>query len=216
MHLDSGNLEDIKKIQASSIFKGITTNPSILVKEKCTRKTAITNILQQSNKLVFVQTVGFTYEEILADASALLATFGKERIAIKIPAHEDGIYVIETLKKEDKTIKLLGTAIYSADQAIAAGLAGADFVAPYVNRMSGASINPFKEIAKMRHFFDKQALSTQIMAASFKNAGQVMEAYESGADTVTIPYDIYEQMTNKLLAIEAIHVFNQDATLFES
>ncbi|MCB2669382.1 transaldolase, partial [Listeria monocytogenes] len=95
---------------------------------------------------------------------------------------------IDTLKKEDKTILILGTAIYSADQAIAAALAGADFVAPYVNRMSAANIDPFKEIAGMRHFFDKKALKTQIMAAIFKHSVQVMQAYESGADTVTIPY----------------------------
>ncbi|MBA5745493.1 transaldolase, partial [Escherichia coli] len=46
MHLDSANLDDVKKIQASSIFKGITTNPSILVKEKCNRQTAINRILE--------------------------------------------------------------------------------------------------------------------------------------------------------------------------
>lgn len=104
MHLDSANLEDVKKIQASSIFKGITTNPTILVKEKCNRQTAINRILELTDKQVFVQTVGFSYEEILADARMLLATFGKEKIAIKIPAHEAGINVIDTLKKEDKTI----------------------------------------------------------------------------------------------------------------
>ncbi|ENI8649800.1 transaldolase [Listeria monocytogenes] len=215
MHLDSANLEDVKIIQASSIFKGITTNPTILVKEKCNRQTAINRILELTDKQVLVQTVGFSYEEILADARMLLAMFGKEKIAIKIPAHEAGINVIDTLKKEDKTIQILGTAIYSADQAIAAALAGADFVAPYVNRMSAANIDPFKEIAGMRHFFDKKALKTQIMAASFKHSGQVMQAYESGADTVTIPYEIYLQMTNKVLAVEAIRVFNKDATLYE-
>lgn len=64
MHLDSANLDDVKKIQASSIFKGITTNPTILVKEKCNRQTAINRILELTDKQVFVQTVGFTYEEI--------------------------------------------------------------------------------------------------------------------------------------------------------
>lgn len=115
MHLDSANLDDVKKIQASSIFKGITTNPTILVKEKCNRQTAINRILELTDKQVFVQTVGFTYEEILADARMLLTMFGKDKIAIKIPAHEAGTNVIDTLKKEDKTIQILGTAIYSAD-----------------------------------------------------------------------------------------------------
>lgn len=95
MHLDSANLDDVKKIQASSIFKGITTNPTILVKEKCNRQTAINRILELTDKQVFVQTVGFTYEEILADARMLLTMFGKDKIAIKIPAHEAGTNVID-------------------------------------------------------------------------------------------------------------------------
>lgn len=120
-----------------------------------------------------------------------------------------GVGVISKLKKEDPDHVILGTAIYSADQAILGALAQCDYLAPYVNRMSTHGIDPYEAINKTRAFIDSRKLNAQIMGASFKNSQQVVYALTSGAHTVTIPYDIYLQMIDKEIALSAIDVFNQ-------
>lgn len=207
MYLDTANLEEIKQAFKSGIFKGITTNPSILYKEGNPREAQIRAILKLNIPYIYVQTVGDTYEERLEDCKKICQL--GENVGIKVPIDSIGLEVIKTIKATEPKRKILGTAIYSADQGILGALAGCDALAPYVNRMMNNDIDPFEAIKKIRQIIDDRGLKTEILSASFKNAGQVTKALLSGSHTATISYDIYLQMINKPLAAEAITVFNQ-------
>jgi transaldolase len=87
-------------------------------------------------------------------------------------------------------------------------MAGCNYVAPYVNRMLDNNIDPFEQIHQMYQIFKMQQLPCKVMAASFKNAHQVLKAMGSGALTATITYDVFEKMVNKNLTISALQVFN--------
>ena len=211
LFLDTANIEQIKHAEQTGIIQGVTTNPTILLKENIQRVTIIKEILQATSGIVFVQTIGETTAEIMEDATAILATFQDKRVALKIPAHLDGIQAIKQLKTKHPDVAVLATAIYATEQNLLAALAGADYVAPYINRMQNNRIDAYNVIAETRKIYDDQKLQTKILAASFKNTGQIVETLSKGAHTVTIPYELFVGMANKDLALGAIKQFNTDA-----
>lgn len=209
MFLDTGNLEEIKKALQFPFFEGVTTNPTILLKENQPRKTQIANI---SAKLVFVQAAGLTEDEIWEDVARIQAIEPAKgtTIGLKIPAHEAGIKVIARVRAEFPEAIILATAIFSSEQGYIAALSGADYLAPYYNRMEVSGLDAAKTIEELRYVLDLQGLeNVKIMGASFKNSRQIMQALVSGADTVTIGYDLFLQMMNKPLALESIEKFNE-------
>ncbi|APC38840.1 transaldolase family protein [Clostridium estertheticum] len=210
MFLDTANINDINECMKTGVLKGITTNPTILLKENVNRFKQIENILGTNTELLFVQLIGDTIEELYDDYEKLNNIKGCKKIAYKVPINLIGLEVVNKIKSNNPKTIVLGTAIYSADQGILAALAGCDYVAPYVNRMSNNNINPFDAISKMRLFYDDRELECKILAASFKNTNQILDALEAGAHTCTIPTDLFKQMVNKELALNAIKVFNHD------
>ncbi|EDN8355742.1 transaldolase [Listeria monocytogenes] len=209
MFLDTGNLEEIKKALQFPFFEGVTTNPTILLKENRPRKTHIGSI---QAKVVFVQAAGLTEEEIWEDVLRIQAIEPAEGtvIGLKIPAHEAGIKVIANVRANFPNEIILATAIFSSEQGYIAALSGADYLAPYYNRMEVSGLDAAKTIEELRYVLDLQGLEdVKIMGASFKNSRQIMQALASGADTVTIGYDLFLQMMNKPLALESIEKFNE-------
>ncbi|EAC8349304.1 transaldolase family protein [Listeria monocytogenes] len=209
MFLDTGNLEEIKKALQFPFFEGVTTNPTILLKENKPRNAHIANI---PAKVVFVQAAGLTEEEIWEDVLRIQAIEPAEGtvIGLKIPAHEAGIKVIAKVRANFPNEIILATAIFSSEQGYIAALSGADYLAPYYNRMEVSGLDAAKTIEELRYVLDLQGLEdVKIMGASFKNSRQIMQALASGADTVTIGYDLFLQMMNKPLALESIEKFNE-------
>lgn len=209
MFLDTGNLEEIKKALQFPFFEGVTTNPTILLKENRPRKTHIAHI---QAKMVFVQAAGLSEEEIWEDVLRIQTIEPAQGtvIGLKIPAHEAGIKVITKVRAKFPEAIILATAIFSSEQGYIAALSGADYLAPYYNRMEVSGLDAAKTIAELRYVLDLQGLlNVKIMGASFKNSRQIMQALASGADTVTIDYDLFLQMMNKPLALESIEKFNE-------
>lgn len=215
MYIDTANLDEIKKALKTGIVKGVTTNPTILKKENKKREEQIKNIISLGVKELFVQLLGETCDEIIQDFEKIKKIEEKLncKLSLKVPISLSGLEAIYKIKVEDEKRIVLGTAIYSSDQAILGALAGCDYLAPYVNRMQNNSIDSINEIKKIRKFIDLRNLNTKILSASFKNCNQVIDSLVNGAHTATIPYDILVQMVNKDIAINAIKVFNEDGKI---
>lgn len=215
MYIDTANLEEIKLSLETGLIKGVTTNPSILKKEERPREEQIKDIYKLGVDELFVQLVGDNAEEMFEDYLKIKDIEEKlnKKIMLKVPLILEGIKAIKKIKEIDKSRKILGTAIYSADQGIMGAISGCDYLAPYVNRMKNNSINPIDEILKMRTFIDARGLDTKILAASFKNTEQITESLINGSHTCTISYDLLVQMLDKDLALNAVTVFNRDAKM---
>ncbi|WP_282155483.1 transaldolase family protein [Cytobacillus gottheilii] len=210
MFLDTANTIQIESALESGVFQGVTTNPTLLLNEKTQRDQKVQEIFSKDVPFLFVQAIGSTFEEIYQDALRIysLAPEGKS-VGVKVALNQVGLRVVSEIKKNSSDHIILGTAVYSADQAILGTIAKCDYLAPYVNRMLTHGVNPFEVIDIIRNFIDSRGYNTKIMGASFKNSYQVVQALTAGAHTATIPYDIYIQMINKEVALAAIDVFNQ-------
>ena len=111
---------------------------------------------------------------MLKEAEAITARLGKD-VFIKVPVIEEGVKAMKLLKESGYFVT--ATAVVSVQQAFLAGSVGADYVAPYVNRMATLNIDPFETVSRIRNIFDNQNISTKILGASYKNTQQVMLTY---------------------------------------
>ena len=210
MYLDSADPAAIARYLPLGILKGITTNPTLLKKQGDAREAQLAAILATRPPLLFVQVLGATTTEMLDDYHRILAAFPDAPLGIKIPVNHAGLETIAAMRAHRLDLPLLGTAIYSAEQAILAGIAGCDFVAPYINRMENHAIDPCAVIATTRRYYDNHAIPCQIMGASFKNSAQILRALDAGAHTCTIPPDLLHAMLEQPLVAAAIQAFNAD------
>lgn len=209
MFLDTANVKDINEGLQLGFIRGVTTNPTLLLEEGGSRAEQMKKIQKTDTPLFFVQLIGDTVDELLADYKKIKETKTTKEFGIKVPLNFNGLAVIHQIKQRDPKQIVLGTGIYSADQGIMGALAGCDYIAPYFNRMENNNLNAMESIRQMRTVIDDRRLSTQIMGASFRNTNQVIDALMAGAHTVTISMDILKGLTNKQLALSGIEVFNQ-------
>lgn len=211
MYIDSASSIEVENLLDWGIFKGVTTNPTLLKKEEGELISNLNKLLSYDIPTLFIQLTGSTEKEMLASFNLYQDEINDtDRIIYKIPINEVGIKVIKKIKLTNPSIRFLGTAIYSVDQLIVAALSGCEFVAPYVNRMIVEGINPYEVIEQGSQFIKKRKLNCQIMGASFKNSKQVTKALSYGADTVTISKEIAEQLVSKKASEFAISVFNNE------
>ena len=206
--LDTANLEDIRRYNDIYDITGITSNPTILAKEKAEFFPLLMEIRSIiGEKQLHVQVTGSTCEEMLKEAEALTDRLGKDTY-IKVPTNEEGIKTMKVLKSRGN--RVTATAIYMPQQAMLAASVGADYVAPYFNRMNNMNVDSKKAIGDMAWLFEHNQIQTKIVAASFKNTQQVMDALMAGAQAVTVSPELYTQMVENPMIDSAIAGFAAD------
>ncbi|MFV0393588.1 MAG: fructose-6-phosphate aldolase [Coprobacillaceae bacterium] len=208
--LDTANLEEIKKYEEVIPLAGVTSNPSIVKKEGniefFNHMKKIRDIIGKERSL-HVQVVAHDYEGMMKDAEAILKNIDKD-VYIKVPVNAEGLKVIKALKS--KNINVTATAIYTKFQAYLAIGAGADYIAPYFNRMMNLNIDPQEAIIEMANEIERTNSSTKILAASFKNVGQVNASLECGAQAATMGVDIIAEALAMPSIQKAVDDFTAD------
>lgn len=208
--LDTANIEMIKKYEAVLPLTGVTTNTSIVKKEGKVDFFAHMNTIREiigKERSLHVQVVAKDKAGMLKDVEAILEQIDRE-VYLKIPASEEGLKVIKILKKEE--LNVTATAIYTKFQAYLAIAAGADYIAPYFNRMENLNIDAKEAMAAMANEIERSNSKTKIVAASFKNVGQVTTALDQGAQAVTVAPDIIAQALAMPSIAQAVDDFTED------
>lgn len=208
-YLDTASIEQIKKAFDYYPMAGVTTNPTIISKEK----TAFLPLLQEIRSVIgmeadlHVQVLGQTAETMVAEAKYLKEKIGGD-LVIKIPVIPEGIKAMKWLSREG--FRITATAIYTADQALMAAMAGAEFLAPYVNRIDNISGNGVAVVRQIQTMLNQHELDAKILAASFKNNQQVHEVALVGAQSVTVNADIMDQLLAHPLTTSSVSQFVSD------
>lgn len=208
--LDTANAEEIRRCTKGYPLTGITTNPSILAKEKRKFAQQMELVREAACGLpLHVQATGETVQAVLAEAEAVAAVYGKNTY-IKVPVDREGIKAIRELKR--KGFAVTATAIYTREQAFLAGMAGADYAAVYYNRMQNLSLDSRQVVTDIVSMYRIHGIETKVLAASFRNCGQVLEAVLAGAQAVTLPPAVLESMVDNALIDKAVSDFRKDWT----
>ncbi len=208
LYLDTADLDQIKALAGALPLAGVTTNPSIMAAGGI----GLTELLPQlaeilgSNSRFHVQVVSNTVEGIVAEAMQLHAL--PFDIVVKIPAHAAGLAAIKQIKQDG--VPVLATAIYNVQQGWLAALNGADYLAPYFNRIDNQGFDGVGVVADLQNLIEQYRMPTKLLVASFKNVNQVLQVLQLGVASVTLPADIARQMLNVPATDTAVDQFQQD------
>lgn len=190
--IDSSNIEQIKELNDLLTITGVTTNPTILAKSGREAMDVVKDLCEvlSEDQLLFIQTVQTSFEGIMEEAK-MISSIRNKNMYVKIPVTHEGLRAIKECKKLG--IHTLATAIYTADQAFLAAMNGAEYLAPYTNRMCnyGDGVQDVKDLIEMLRV---NHMPAKVIAASFKNTYQVHELIKAGIQAVTVPCDVLYQM----------------------
>ena len=207
--IDDANIEKIKRIYEYYAIDGVTTNPPILAKNGKNPYETLKEIREFIGKdaELHVQVVSNTAKEMINEGKKIVEKLGKNTY-VKIPTVPEGLKAMRILHEEG--YKITATAIYTPLQAYLAAKAGANYAAPYVNRIDNLGTNGIEVTRKIHDIFENNGLKTQILAASFKNSLQVLELCEYGVGASTVAPDIIDAFINNTNISSAVEVFTED------
>lgn len=206
--IDTANLDEIKEAASIGILDGVTTNPTLLAKEK--GKGDFKTILRKICEVVDGPVSG---EVVATDANGMvkeaeeLAKIHKNMV-VKIPMCKEGLKAIKVL--DSKGIRTNCTLVFSPIQALLAAKAGASFVSPFVGRLDDASHLGMDLVEDLVTIFENYDITTEIIVASVRNPLHVVEAAVMGADVATIPFKVINQLIKHPLTDVGMKKFLED------
>ncbi|MFQ1011636.1 fructose-6-phosphate aldolase [Gilliamella apicola] len=208
LYLDTADIEAIKRLAPVLPINGVTTNPSIVAKSG----KAIFALLDELqdvlgyDKLLFAQVLASDAKGMIKEAKQLREVIPS--IVIKIPVNAQGLIAIKELTQQG--ITTLGTAVYGAGQGFLAALAGAKYIAPYVNRIDAQGGNSKDTVLELQKLLDLHCPESVVLAASFRTPRQALDCMLAGCKAITLPVDVAELFISDPAVEAAVAKFDQD------
>jgi TalC/MipB family fructose-6-phosphate aldolase len=206
LYLDSADTTALEPMLETGLFRGVTTNPLILQRSGV-RLDAVPDLvswlLARCDAEVFVQTTASGVDDIEREGLALRAL--SDRLVVKVPATIDGLTATGRLTRAG--VPTLVTAVYNVRQAVLAAAAGADWIAPYLGRMTDSGLDGHDEVRRMA-----QALTgygTRILVASIRSADDVAALASAGTDAVTLSTAVANALFEEPLTAAAVAQFDE-------
>ena len=207
--LDTSSVDVIRDYLDTGLIDGVTTNPSLMLKEGKDPLEVIRRIsdLFPEDSSVSAEVTAETADEMVA-LSRPYTDLGKN-VTVKVPCTREGLKACKALR--DEGFKVNVTLIFSQAQAILAAKAGATYVSPFVGRVDDNSFGGLCLIKDIANVYDKQVwYDTYILAASIRNVREVGRAFEYGANICTLPPSIFDKMYKHILTDDGLRRFNED------
>ncbi|WP_215507525.1 fructose-6-phosphate aldolase [Peptoniphilus sp. EMRHCC_23] len=205
--IDTANISEIKEIEAWGILDGVTTNPSLIAKEKdVVFEDVVKEIASIVDGPISAEVTVEGAEDMIAEGKMLAAIH--ENIVVKVPMNEEGLKAIRALEGEG--ISTNCTLIFSENQALLALAAGASFISPFVGRLDDIGHEGMALVRNIVSIIDFYGYEAEVIAASIRNPLHVKEAAQAGAHIATVPYKVFHQMLKHPLTDKGIEQFNKD------
>lgn len=208
LYLDTSDVGAVQKLARIFPLAGVTTNPSIVAAGQQPLDSLLPELhaaLGGQGRL-FAQVLATDAEMMVEEARRLRAMVPD--LVVKVPVTAQGLAAIKRLKVEG--IPTLGTAVYGAAQGLLAALAGAEYVAPYVNRVDAQGGDGIQTVVELQQLLSLHAPQTKVLAASFKTPRQALDCLLAGCEAITLPLDVAQQLITAPAVEAAVVKFEQD------
>lgn len=206
LFLDTANVDEIKEIASWGVLSGVTTNPSLVVKEGKDFKKVVKEICSIVHGPVSAEVTALDPEEMVKQGRDI-ATWA-DNVVVKCPLTPAGLTATSRLAQEG--IKINVTLCFSVNQALLAARAGATFVSPFVGRLDDINEDGLALIEQIVEVFHIQGLDTKVLAASIRTPVHVTRAALAGADIATMPYKVFKQLVSHPLTDAGQEKFLED------
>jgi transaldolase len=204
--LDTANVESIKKYNDMGLVDGITTNPTLLSKEKGNPAEIMRQIVKIVKGPVSLEVVATSFQEMIEEAHRL-KKYG-QNVVVKIPMLPEGLKAVKKLKADGIDTNV--TLVFSANQAILAAKAGAAYVSPFIGRLDDAGQDGMGLIREIVQIYRNYQFGTNVLVASVRHPLHVVDAGKIGAHVVTLPPDILGKMMSHPLTDKGLGTFLSD------
>ena len=204
--IDTANIEEIKKAVAMGMVDGVTTNPSLIAKEKRPFEELLAEICGLVDGPVNGEVISLDAEGMVAEGRKLAALHAN--IVVKIPMTTEGLKAVKILHSEN--IRTNVTLIFSPMQALMAAKAGASYVSPFVGRLDDISQAGMDLVSDIMNIYGNYGYETEVIVASVRNPIHVVEAALIGADIATIPFKVIDQLARHPLTDIGMEKFLAD------
>jgi transaldolase len=204
--LDTANVAELKKGMDYGVIDGVTTNPSLIAKEKREFMPLIREIVSIVPGPVSVEVTATSVPAMIKQAEEYAAI--SPNVVIKVPINLEGLQVVKTLT--DRGIKTNVTLIFSVSQALLAAKAGATYVSPFVGRIDDISGSGMELVEDIAMVFDNYGLNTEIIVASVRHPLHFVQAAKIGAAVATIPFATLSQLLHHPLTVNGMERFLKD------
>ncbi|MBJ3813602.1 fructose-6-phosphate aldolase [Shimwellia pseudoproteus] len=208
LYLDTADVAAVKRFARILPLEGVTTNPSIVAQAGVPLwdlLPALQDALGGEGRL-FAQVLAQEADEMVAQAQQLVARV--PGLVVKVPTTGEGLAAMKKLR--ELRIPTLGTAVYGATQGLLAALAGADYVAPYVNRLDAQGGDGIAVVRDLQQLLACHAPQAKVLAASFRTPHQVLSCLLAGCASVTLPLDVAGQLLHTPAVCAAVEKFSAD------
>lgn len=204
--LDTANLAEIREAATLGVVDGITTNPSLLSKEKGDPEQILVEICKTIDGPISGEVVATDAEGMLREGRHLASLH--KNIVVKIPCIAEGLKATKVLTAEGKRVNM--TLIFSATQALLAAKAGARYVSPFVGRLDDIATPGMELVADIIQIFDHYDFECEVLAASLRHPMHVLEAARMGADIGTMPMSVFQTLLKHPLTDSGLARFLAD------
>jgi len=204
--IDTANIEMIKEVNSWGILDGVTTNPSLIAKEKTDLKTCVKKISEIVDGPISAEAISMDADGMVKEGRVLAKIH--PNINVKLPMCIEAMKATKILAEEGIDVNM--TLIFSPQQALLAAKAGARYVSPFVGRLDDIGQEGSSVLAQIVAVLGNYDLDTEIIAASIRHPVHVFEAAALGCDIATIPYDILKKMVSHPKTDEGIKLFLAD------
>jgi len=208
LFIDTANVEEIRMANDMGVICGVTTNPSLIVKEGRDFFEVVKEITGIVDGPVSAEVISLESEGMVKEALELVEKIDCKNLVIKIPMTTEGLKAVKILS--GKGIKTNVTLVFTPSQALLAARAGANYVSPFVGRLDDIGENGTELISDIAEIFAVHGIETEIIAASIRNPNHVVESAKAGAHIATIPYKVIMKMTEHTLTDAGIKRFLAD------
>ncbi len=188
--IDTANLDEIRQAAAMGVLDGVTTNPTLLSREKGSYREILTEICRVVHGSVSAEVVATDTEGMIREAKELARIAAN--ITVKIPSIFEGLAAIKSLTAEG--IQTNATLVFNPMQALLVAKAGATYASPFVGRLDDISHNGMDLVEQMVTIYRNYDISTKVLVASVRTTQHVIEAAEMGADVCTMPFKVISQL----------------------
>ena len=207
--LDTANIDEIRQAAKLGVVSGVTTNPSLVAKEKrADMKAVIREISSIVDGPISAEVLSLELQAMIREAREVSSW--SPNVVVKIPMSASGLEAISVLSKEGILTNL--TLCFSLNQAILGAIVGATYVSAFVGRLDDAGHDGMQLVAEIVEVFDhyKERLKTQVIVASIRHPLHVVAAAKAGAHIATVPYNVLMQMVKHPLTDIGISRFAED------
>lgn len=204
--IDTANVEEIKEGIALGMVDGVTTNPSLIAKEKKDFDSVVKDILKIVKGPVSLEVIAQEAKAMFSEGKKL-ARLGTN-VVIKVPLSTEGLKA--TRMFADAGIDVNQTLIFSPLQALMAAKAGARYVSPFVGRLDDIAHDGMEIVDQIITIYENYCYETEVIVASIRHPRHVLDAALMGADIATIPFKVIAQLVKHPLTEKGIAAFLED------